>query len=55
MDSIFDRIGQWIHDFLVECILGNLAGMFDQVNETVGNVASDVARTPQDWELCCNG
>ena len=49
MDSIFDRIGQWIHDFLVECILGNLAGMFDQVNETVGNVASDVARTPQDW------
>lgn len=49
MDSIFDKIGQWIHDFLVECILGNLAGMFDQVNETVGNVASDVARTPQDW------
>lgn len=49
MDSIFNKIGQWIHDFLVECILGNLAGMFDQVNETVGNVASDVARTPQDW------
>ena len=49
MDSILDKIGQWIHDFLVECILGNLAGMFDQVNETVGSVASDVARTPQDW------
>lgn len=49
MDSILDKIGQWIHDFLVECILGNLAGMFDQVNETVGNVAADVARTPQDW------
>ncbi len=49
MDSILDKIGQWIHVFLVECILGNLAGMFDQVNETVGSVASDVARTPQDW------
>ncbi len=49
MDSILEKIGQWIHDFLVECILGNLAGMFDQVNETVGNVAADVARTPQDW------
>jgi len=49
MQSIFDSIGQWIKEFLIECILGNLSGMFDQVNATVGTVAADVGRTPQDW------
>ena len=49
MQSIFDGIGQWIKEFLIECILGNLSGMFDQVNQTVGTVAADVGRTPQDW------
>ena len=49
MQSIFDSIGQWIREFLIECILGNLSGMFDQVNQTVGTVAADVGRTPQDW------
>ena len=49
MQSIFDSIGQWIKEFLIECILGNLEGMFDQVNATVGTVAADVGRTPQDW------
>ncbi len=49
MQSIFDSIGQWIKEFLTECILGNLSGMFDQVNQTVGTVAADVGRTPQAW------
>ena len=49
MQSIFDNIGQWIKGFLIECILGNLSGMFDQVNATVGTVAADVGRTPQAW------
>jgi len=49
MQSIFDSIGQWIKEFLIECILGNLSGMFDQVNQTVGTVAADVGRTPQAW------
>lgn len=49
MLNILEQIGEWIRDFLIECILGNLSGLFDQVNETVGNVASEVALTPQDW------
>lgn len=49
MLNILDQIGQWIKDFLIECIIGNLTGLFDQVNEAVGGVALDVGKTPQDW------
>lgn len=49
MLNILDQIGQWIKEFLIECITGNLTGLFDQVNEAVGDVAVEVAKTPQDW------
>ncbi len=49
MFNILDQIGQWIKDFLIGCIMGNLSGLFDQVNDTVRDVAADVARTPQGW------
>ena len=49
MLNILDQIEQWIKDFLVECITGNLSGLFDQVNDAVGDVAVDVAKTPQTW------
>lgn len=49
MLNILDQIGEWIKAFLIECITGNLSGLFDQVNSAVGDVAADVARTPQDW------
>ena len=49
MLNILEQIGQWIKEFLIECINGNLAGLFDQVNQTVGDVAMDVGKTPQNW------
>lgn len=49
MLNILDQIGQWIKDFLIECIVGNLSGLFDQVNDTVGDVAAQVGQTPQGW------
>lgn len=49
MLNILDQIGQWIKEFLIECITENLSGLFDQVNEAVGGVAADVGKTPQDW------
>ncbi|GMG56910.1 VirB6/TrbL-like conjugal transfer protein, CD1112 family [Enterococcus gallinarum] len=49
MLNILDQIEQWIKDFLIECITGNLSGLFDQVNDAVGDVAADVAKTPQTW------
>ena len=50
MLNILDQIRQWIKEFLIECITGNLSGLFDQVNEAVGDVAADVGKTPQDWD-----
>jgi len=49
MLDILDQIGQWIRDFLIECITQNLSGLFDQVNEAVGDVAVEVGKTPQNW------
>jgi len=49
MLNILDEIGQWIKEFLIECIMVNLSGLFDQVNETVGDVALEAGRTPQEW------
>ena len=49
MLNILNEIGQWIKEFLIECIMGNLSGLFDQVNDAVGDVAADVALTPQGW------
>lgn len=49
MLNILEQIEQWIRDFLIESIQGNLSGLFDQVNETVGDIAADVAQTPQGW------
>lgn len=49
MLNILDQIEQWIKDFLVDCITGNLSGLFDQVNQTVGDVATDVGKSPQEW------
>lgn len=47
MLNILDQIGQWIKEFLIECITGNLSGLFDQVNEAVGDVAADVGKHPR--------
>lgn len=49
MLNILDQIGQWIKDFLIECIIGNLSGLFDTVNQEVGDAALRVGKTPQDW------
>lgn len=49
MLNILDQIGQWIKDFLIECIIGNLSGLFDAVNQEVGDAALSVGKTPQEW------
>lgn len=49
MDFIIDQINQWIKDFLIGCITGNLSGLFDTVNTKVGEIAADVGKTPSGW------
>ena len=32
MQNILEQIEEWIKEFLIDCITGNLTGMFDEVN-----------------------
>ncbi len=49
MLNILDTIQEWIMGILKECIMGNLNGMFDQINTEVGEVAANVGTTPAAW------
>lgn len=46
MDSILQQITDWLKEMLVSAIMGNLSGMFDSVNQQVGEIATDVGMTP---------
>ncbi len=46
MQSILDQITEWLKEMLVSGIMGNLSGMFDSVNQQVGEIAGDVGMTP---------
>ena len=49
MLNILDTIQDWIKGILRDCIMGNLNGLFDQINEQVGDVAASVGQTPAAW------
>lgn len=49
MDSIFDKITQAINEFLISLIEGSLSTMFNDVNQKVGTIATEVGKTPQQW------
>ena len=49
MDFIWGKITEWLKNIMVEGILGNLQGLFDNVNQQVGSIAGQVGTTPQAW------
>ncbi len=49
MDKILDSIVEWLKEVLVGGIVSNLSGMFDSVNQKVGDIAGQVGATPQAW------
>lgn len=49
MDKILDSIVEWLKEILVGGIVSNLSGMFDSVNQKVGDIAGQVGATPQAW------
>lgn len=46
---IWQQIEEWIKGVLTDGIIGNLSGMFDTVNQKVGEIAGEVGATPQGW------
>ena len=49
MEFLTDWINEWVKGVLVSGILGNLGGLFDNVNNRVGEIASQVGTTPAAW------
>ena len=49
MGGILDKLDEWLRGLLIEGIMGNLSGMFDTVNTTVGEIAGEVGKTPLAW------
>lgn len=46
MESILNKIAEWFKELLIDGITSNLSGMFDTVNEKVGEIAGQVGQTP---------
>ena len=46
MGSILEKIAEWFKELLIEGITSNLSGMFDTVNQKVGEIAGQVGQTP---------
>ena len=49
MDSILQQITDWLKEMLISAIMGNLSGMFESVNNQVGEIATSVGRTPESF------
>lgn len=49
MDFIWNKITEWLKEMMISGIMGNLQGLFDSINQQVGNIAGQVGATPQAW------
>ena len=49
MQSILEQITDWLKSMIISGIMGNLSGMFDSVNQQVGQIAGDVRTTPANF------
>ena len=49
MDFLSDWLTSWLKELVIDGILGNLEGLFDSVNTTVGEIAVQVGTTPAAW------
>lgn len=46
MNSLFDKITDWLKEMLVGGIMDNLSGLFDSVNDQVGEIVGNVGASP---------
>ena len=49
MDFIWNKITEWLKGIMIDGIMGNLQGLFDNVNQQVGSISAQVGTTPQTW------
>jgi len=49
LDFLVQALTDWLKEILVGGIVGNLSGMFNTVNQKVGEISTQVGLTPQAW------
>lgn len=49
MDYIKEQISEWLKEILTDGIISNLTGLFDNVNQEIGEITTQVGMTPQGW------
>lgn len=55
MNFIWQKITEWLKELMISGIMGNLTGLFDGINEQVGEIAGTVGTTPQGWNASIFG
>lgn len=54
METVLKAIGDWLKSLLTAGIMSNLSGLFDAVNEQVGDIAQQVGTRPSACVYCRN-
>ena len=49
MDLIWEKFTEWLKELLVNGIMENISGLFDNVNAKVTEISGQVGATPQGW------
>ena len=49
MNFLWDKVTEWLKELLIDSIMSNLTGLFDNVNRQVAGIADNVGATPQAW------
>ncbi len=49
MDFLLEALTKWLKEMLVSGIISNLSGMFQSVNDQVGDISVQIGKTPQSW------
>ena len=49
LNALFEEIEKWMRQLLSGMVTSNLTNMFADVNQTTGEIASQVGQTPQGW------
>ena len=49
MGSLFEQIGEWIKQGLIDAIMGQFTSLFAYVNGQIGTIATDVGQMPGAW------
>jgi Mg2+ and Co2+ transporter CorA len=49
MGWLTDALTDWLKQGLIEAVMERMQNMFESINSQVGEIATNVGKTPQDW------